>query len=210
MDVMWKRNSGEQKGWEGVWPAERPVRDRKVVRPSGFEPPTFCLRRLKTFLVFSWTCMRFLDAIWTEPSTCYRDATFFMATTFIFPDFKFAASIIFSDRRSSTSDTCWLGDVRVVQRSSRRARAPSAPSARQLRYSLWSASVAKVRRRSCQLNQGMLSFSPAGFRVTLDDGVFAERLSAQPGEDCILGTDPLFPATEFLKFLNGPTWVSGT
>ena len=36
-------------------------------------------------------------------------AAFFMATTFLFPGFRFAAVTIFSDSRSSTSDACWLG-----------------------------------------------------------------------------------------------------
>jgi len=36
------RNSAGQKVWKGVGWAGRPVSYRKMVRPSGFEPPTFC------------------------------------------------------------------------------------------------------------------------------------------------------------------------
>jgi hypothetical protein len=36
------QKSGRAKGLGSVWGPERPLSDRKVVRPSGFEPPTFC------------------------------------------------------------------------------------------------------------------------------------------------------------------------
>ena len=77
--------------------------------PEWIRTTDLLLRRLKSFLVFSRTCMRFVDAIWTESRISYLTAALLIATTLFCAGFRFAAVMIFSDSRSSTSDTCWLG-----------------------------------------------------------------------------------------------------
>ena len=77
--------------------------------PEWIRTTDLLLRRLETCRVFSYTCMQFLDATWTEPDIVHLTAGVFMGTTFPFPFFKFAPLTIFSARRSNTSETCWLG-----------------------------------------------------------------------------------------------------
>jgi len=74
--------------------------------PEWIRTTDLLLRRLKSFLVFSKTCMRFVDAIWTETGIAHRPAALFMGMTFSFAGLRLAALTIFSDSRSSTSVTC--------------------------------------------------------------------------------------------------------
>ena len=77
--------------------------------PEWIRTTDLLLRRQTLYLVFSYICVRFVDAIWTETRNNYPTAAVFIETTFCCVGFRFAVVIIFSDSRSRTSDTCWLG-----------------------------------------------------------------------------------------------------
>jgi hypothetical protein len=80
-----------------------------MVRPSGFEPPTFCSGGYTAAVYFHILTCLFWTLSGRKPGNRYRTAAFLIATTLVCAGFRFAAVMIFSESCSSTSETCWLG-----------------------------------------------------------------------------------------------------
>ena len=77
--------------------------------PERIRTSYLLLRRQKVHSALSNTCMPSVDTTWTEFGISHPAAAVFMGTTLFFPDFSLAAVMILSERRSSTSETRWLG-----------------------------------------------------------------------------------------------------